>query len=569
MTTPPRHIVSRVVQTSLAVMSIFLVCLFTSAQTTEIKTNTPYLPLAELLKKWEGVPLAQVEEAADKGNPLAQHYLGYCYMEGLRTAPNPEMGAFWYRRALTNGYLASANNLGFAYQHGLLGSNDLSRAIYYYKYAAQRGLAQSEVNLAVLYRDGMGVQKNALQALHWFRLAAAKGHPVAMVEIGRAYRFGRGVDQNLDEAEKWFRKAADTGNALAQLNLGLLYEDEGRQVEAFQFYQRAADQGQTTAMTKLYCCYWDGIGIAPDHAKAMQWLTKAAEARDSWAQYLMGYRYEHPDDQEGSNRVPVPNLIEACQWYRRSADQNYAEAQYCLGLFYLKGQVVNRDEERGLKLVRAAADQGLNDALIGLADLYAQGIGEPRSDQDRPLQLLTRAREYSQLIYRYEYGVGTPRDLVAAAQWYCRAALAGYGSINDKVEFHPSNGFMKGMPTVSSWDGKGICQPIQTGDPNDEVRRVLSFVLKAAQGNGAAALRVGNMYLTGQDAPQEAAKAWLWLTIAAQNGSTAAQAKISDAESAMTADELKKVRQELPALTKELAEVASVLRNAPATNGPQ
>src|ERR1017187_3323928 len=117
-----RHFVRHAIQVCLAVISIFMACIHAAAQPAEIKINTAWLPLAELLKKWEGIPWEQVQKEAEKENPLAQHYLGYCYMQGFRIAANPEMGAFWYRRGMTNGYVPSANNLGVAYEKGRLGS---------------------------------------------------------------------------------------------------------------------------------------------------------------------------------------------------------------------------------------------------------------------------------------------------------------------------------------------------------------------------------------------------------------------------------------------------------------
>src|ERR1039457_2498457 len=111
-----RNFVHRASQTCLAVFFIFTVCISAPAQPAEIKTNTAWLPLAELLKKWEGVPLEQVQKEAVNENPLAQHYLGYCYMKGMRVAPDPEKCAYWYRRGMTNGYLPSANNPAYTFQ---------------------------------------------------------------------------------------------------------------------------------------------------------------------------------------------------------------------------------------------------------------------------------------------------------------------------------------------------------------------------------------------------------------------------------------------------------------------
>lgn len=60
---------------------------------------------------------------------------------------------------------------------------------------------------------------------------------------------GRGIPQNDDKAYEWFQKAAEQGNAMAQCNLGLMYgsghgvpQDD---IKAFEWYQKAAEQGFT------------------------------------------------------------------------------------------------------------------------------------------------------------------------------------------------------------------------------------------------------------------------------------------------------------------------------------
>lgn len=553
------------IRMSLVVLLAWNLIAVVAAQTASASTN--WLTLTELLKKWEPVPLQEIQHAAEKGDASAAHYLGYCHAEGLRVARNPNEGMLWYQRALQAGYLPSANNLGLLYQRGLLGSNDLGKAVYYYKYAAEQGLAQAQVNLGILYRDGYGVPTDSTEAMRWFQLAAKQGHPTAMVEIGRLYRSGRGVARDLPEAIRWFQLAVkEKDSPLARLNLGLLYQDEGQIQNALPYFQQAAEQGLADAMIQLYFCYRQGNGVTADHPKAVEWLTKAAEDGNAYAECLLGYHYEYPEREgTGSNmRLPKPSLIESFRWYRRSAEQDWAGGQYHLGLCYLEGKVVELDEARGLELIRAAADQGLEDAVHELADLYARGVGEPRSEADRPIHLLQRARAWSDLIFRYEHGLGTERDLIAAAQYYCHAAMSNSRfyvqySLVDKIEFNqPKRAW--GTPIIDTADKHIQIQgPLHDIEASDDVLRALSLYLKSANGDGQAALQIGNRYLAGQDAPKSATHAWTWFALAAQNGSTEARAKITGIESHMAGEELKTGKQLLVEQVQELNQVASAI----------
>jgi TPR repeat protein len=45
------------------------------------------------------------------------------------------------------------------------------------------------------------------------------------------------------EAEQWYRKAADTGDTRAMTYLGFLLDERGDKTEAEQWYRKAADTG--------------------------------------------------------------------------------------------------------------------------------------------------------------------------------------------------------------------------------------------------------------------------------------------------------------------------------------
>ena len=563
------------------IVAAAIVC---GAETTTSNSPPRWPSLAEILKKWENSSLDTVNQAAEKGDLTAQHYLGYCNVEGFHVAKNPAAGIAWYQRALESGYIPSANNLGLVYQRGLAGTNDMAKAVYYYRYAADRGLAQAQANLGVLYCDGDGVERNFTEAMKWFRRAADQGHATAMVEIGRRYRLGQGVPKNTSEAVRWFKMAADKNDPLGLVNLGWMYGYEAatpiNQETAFKFYQRAAELGQTDAMYEIYLLYQNQTGVVTNQAEAMKWLGKAAEGDNCMAQCLLGYFYEYPEWEVSGNkrRLPPPNMPEAVRWYRSSADRSWADGQYHLGLCYIAGKGVEQDEEHGLELIRQAAGQNHTYALFELAGLYARGIGEPRNDEDRPIALLRRVvkcdpREnyhkikeaYDSLIFRYEYGIGTERDIIAAVQWYCRAAAAGMEgyTIEDKIEVGPQK-----FRPIGSYTGDSerrliaISRP-DPGGRSDRFLSALSRYLKAASSNNHDGLmEIGDMYLAGQDAPRNTVKAWLWFSLAAQNGVSAARSKISQAETRMTESELKEAKQLLPGLVQELNTIAAALRGA-------
>jgi hypothetical protein len=76
-----------------------------------------------------------MKAAAEQGHALAQHGLGFMYLEGECVDKNAEKAVSWLTRA------------------------------------AQQGLAGSQTTLAMMYEEGRGVDKDPEEARRWYRMA--------------------------------------------------------------------------------------------------------------------------------------------------------------------------------------------------------------------------------------------------------------------------------------------------------------------------------------------------------------------------------------------------------------
>lgn len=523
------------------------------------KSSATFPSLKEVRQKWDAQSLEAVQRAAEGSDLTAQHYLGFCYASGDRVLKDGATAVKWYTRAGDAGYLPSLSNLGLLYQRGDGVSRDLAQALKLYHRAADAGWKQAQANIGILYRDGLGVARDPVEALKWFRLAADQGQTVAMVEIGRAYRFGQGVERDSGEAVKWFEKAVAQGEPLAELNLGMIYEGEGNLDKAVKFYRQAAEHGSADAMFMMHNLYEIGTAVGKDIAEAERWLLKGAEAGSLSAQTALGYHHQFPPSETGSRVGGGPaSMAEAVKWYRRAAERNWADAQYRLASCYLEGKGVEQDEEHGLDLMRAAADQGHAKALFELSDLYARGVGEPRNRSDEPMQLLQRAVKvkergsygvwnppYDRLIFRCEHGIGTPQDLVAATGWYIRAALDGAFnySLEDKLD--------------DSLAGSRFDYHL-----SGPLSKMLADYLKAAQPKGGTnALRIAERFVAGRDVPMSQNRAWVWFNLAAQRGAREGAAKCRAIEQKLPPAELAEARKQYDQLVEHLDAVWQAIRH--------
>lgn len=76
-----------------------------------------------------------------------------------------------------------------------------------------------------------------------------------------------------DQAVQWYRKAADAGDVTAMISLGALLRKQGKKDQAMQWYRKAADAGDADAMVSLGAL----LAEQGDEDQAAQWYRKAAD----------------------------------------------------------------------------------------------------------------------------------------------------------------------------------------------------------------------------------------------------------------------------------------------------
>ena len=99
---------------------------------------------------------------------------------------------------------------------------------------------------------------------------------------------------------------------------------------------------------------------APDAPRnRVELLRKAAEQGDASAMFKLGVAYI---DGRG---VPKDER-EAVNWSRKAAEQGHAKAMFNLGSMYVNGRGVQKDEREAVNWYRKAAEQGYASAMLNL-----------------------------------------------------------------------------------------------------------------------------------------------------------------------------------------------------------
>jgi len=107
--------------------------------------------------RWGSVPLAEVKQAAEHGDGMAEIYLGDAYLNGNGVAKDPNEALNWIKGASDQGYAKAQMYLGRMYENGNGVTQDYAAAAKLYRLAAEQGNARAQNNLGSLYDSGQGV----------------------------------------------------------------------------------------------------------------------------------------------------------------------------------------------------------------------------------------------------------------------------------------------------------------------------------------------------------------------------------------------------------------------------
>ncbi|UYV18508.1 SH3 domain-containing protein [Halomonas qaidamensis] len=195
--------------------------------------------------------------------------------------------------------------------------------------------------------------------------------------------------------------------------------------------------------------------------------------------------------------------------WRTAAERGNADSQFALGMMFERGQGVGASIDEAYKWYRLAADNGLADAQVRLAELYLLGRleGEPSSAAqwfERAATSGSAAAQF-QLGLLYLEGEGVDADSSIAARWFELAAEQGHVAAQNNIGslYETGRGVEQSFTRAFEW----YEQAAKQNDP-------------FAQNN------LGAMHARGQGVERNHAWAVFWFVMAAQGGNDVARENI-------------------------------------------
>ncbi len=128
--------------------------------------------------------------------------------------------------------------------------------------------------------------------------------------------------------------------------------------------QPLADADDPAAQAKLGMLLYLGRGVPRDEARAYALFTQAAGKESAEAMFWLGRMHLLGD---GPAAQVADADREAARWYFEAGRRGHAEAQYTLGLLFMAGTGVEKNEDEARRWIRRAADAGFEEARKFLA----------------------------------------------------------------------------------------------------------------------------------------------------------------------------------------------------------
>lgn len=339
---------------------------------------------------------------AEKENTECAYRLARCYFNGDGTEVSYDKGREWIEWAAANNNLDAMEELYFLYGEGRNGfeKNDYKALTWLKKACENDSDGVGCYLLACHYADGQVFKRDDEAAFYWFSESVKRGFDYAWLRLAECYARGIGTEFDPQKAKECLDKAIelnidgyesykilieshleDGKNSSEDIESRLdfcikhLREDPDRYVAEIENFAEKGHAGSIAFLSELFR---QGIedDVPVNIQKANYWLEKSASNNEEWAvlKLYMNYR----NGKEGFTK----DINKAIYWIEnllKNVPDNVT-AQTLMGLAYVDGEGVPRNTDKGIALIRKAAEAGGAYAQDRLGAIYHNGLGMGRRD---------------------------------------------------------------------------------------------------------------------------------------------------------------------------------------------
>lgn len=414
--------------------------------------------------------------------------------------------------------------LGFAHETGNGAPQSREKAMEFHRKAMEKGQSDSAYRLSFLL---MASEEKAErdESREILERKAVTDVAVAGRILGEGYLLGRfGEEADVKKGSEWWEKTAEAGDVASMLLLARLYEGQMGFAESVDikksaaYYLNAAEKGNPAAMVAVGSRLLNNSDeAARDEKKGREWLQKAIAEKEFSAHLVLGDFEENIKNDPGA----------ALPHYERGKDAKQLDCTLRAAEFYLTGRGTEKDVDRGLNLLKSAAEEGSGHAHFRLA------VHEMNNDQPEVLKgyghLVTAANTgiveaQNELGLFYLSGALATADISAAISWFTRAAQAGFAAAQNNLAALHERG---------------------AGVPQNFANAGRLYEMASNQGHPSATLALARLYAAGAGTEKNLERAWALATLAGEVGEENAKEIIEEIAKSMNPEQLAAAKKEL------------------------
>ncbi len=198
----------------------------------------------------------------------------------------------------------------------------------------------------------------------------------------------------------------------------------GYYLTAFDLALPRAENGDPAAQTLIAEMYERGLGVGKNTGEAAAWYEIAAEAGNREAQFAFGIKLMQGKDVAQDKERGIEMM-------RRAADAGHPVAMFNYANHIVDIRPTSAGYRQALPYFEGAAEQGLGDAFYALSLIYSDGLADGIQNPELGRKWLIRAArtgiDTAQLDLALDLirGENGPKDEKAAYAWFRIAATSG------------------------------------------------------------------------------------------------------------------------------------------------
>lgn len=337
-----------------------------------------------------GVPVLELIKKSDSNDPKATGLLALCYVNGKDCSKNRDKGFKLAEKAFELGDPYGTALVGLLYANGWGTQKDVKKALQIWKWAAARDQVDCLFELGRYYTNKSNPDYDLAAGATYFERAANYSHPASMRAYASVLEFGKGRSVNMNEAFKWYKKAADAGNSSACYSWAtFMREGQGTRKDfpaAFQAYETCAKKlGNTDAMVAMAEMYAEGEGVNKDLVASLTMYKKAADAKNTEGMYGLAFAIFNGLGTQENAQKGAEIWLECARLNNVRCQREYATAA-------MTGQGVAKNYKDALFWFEKAAAQNDIVASFDLGILLLEMNPSPDS-YNRALPLIQKAAD--------------------------------------------------------------------------------------------------------------------------------------------------------------------------------